>query len=95
MILSHVSRLLCPTQPMLPSKELIRLLVADAYPVVREGLKHMLSDAPAIEVVGGATTVAALRKALRETACDVLVVGLTPLSTGTWWQRERRRFRCG
>lgn len=57
-----------------PQPAPIRVIVADDHPVVRSGIKNMLSAAPDIEIVGEAATgEEALRLARRE-APDVLLL---------------------
>src|SRR2546422_8233330 len=52
----------------------IRLLVADDSPVVREGLKRIVAECPDMTVVGEAATSEAVLEALRTTEVDVLLM---------------------
>src|SRR3989449_926785 len=52
----------------------IRLLVADDSPVVREGLKRIVAECPDMTVVGEAATPEAVLEAVRTTEVDVLLM---------------------
>src|SRR3989449_826745 len=52
----------------------IRLLVADDSPIVREGLKRIVAECPDMTVVGEAATPEAVLEAVRTTEVDVLLM---------------------
>jgi len=52
----------------------IRLLVADDSPIVREGLKRIVAECPDMTVVGEAATSEAVLEAVRTTEVDVLLM---------------------
>ena len=54
---------------------MIRLLIADSYPIIRCGLKQILSPANNIHVVGEAATHAEILRKVRATGCELLVLG--------------------
>ena len=56
---------------------MMRVLIADDHPVVRWGLRQILAGEKDIEVAGEAENYGAIMKALRESACDVLVLDIT------------------
>ncbi|WP_028535232.1 response regulator [Paludibacterium yongneupense] len=56
---------------------MIRVLIAEDHTLVREGIKQLLSMADDIEVVGEASDGDVLFAALRETACEVLLLDMT------------------
>lgn len=51
-----------------------RVLVADDHAVVRRGVTQILSDEDEFEIVGEASDYPGIRRALKEHACDVLVL---------------------
>jgi DNA-binding NarL/FixJ family response regulator len=53
---------------------MIRLLVADDSPIVREGLKRVAAECPDMTVVGEAATREAVLEAVRTTEADVLLM---------------------
>ena len=53
---------------------MIRLLVADDSPVVREGLKGIVAGCPDMTIVGEAATSEAVLEAVRSTEVDVLLM---------------------
>lgn len=55
---------------------MIRVIVIDDHPIVREGIKHILHDTGAVRVVAEAGTADEALRAVRETACDVTVLDL-------------------
>jgi len=59
---------------MLNSKGAIRVLIIDQQPVVRFGLRRLLDDDPALNVVGEAGDMEELERLLDETRPDVLLV---------------------
>jgi DNA-binding NarL/FixJ family response regulator len=56
---------------------MIRILIADDHDILRAGLRHILADAPDIEVAGEATNGSEAIALLRKGECDVLVLDLT------------------
>lgn len=55
----------------------IRVLLADDHALVREGIRHVLSDAPDFEVVGEASRGAEALELARELAPDVIVLDIS------------------
>lgn len=55
---------------------MIRVVLADDHPIVRQGLAHLLSSAPDIVVVGAAGTSAEALEAGLHVPCDVLLLDL-------------------
>jgi len=53
---------------------MIRVLVVDDHPVLRAGLEAVLRTEPGFQCVGAAADGAALRRALRHTRPDVIVL---------------------
>ena len=71
-----------------PSKT-IRVLIADAHPVIREGLRTVLEEAPDIEVVGEARDGVETRQMVAELRPDILLLdlvmpGLRPFEVEEW-----------
>ncbi len=62
--------------------EPIRVAIVEDHAVVREGLKHALSEAPTLHVVGEAAGVSSALSMVRRTRPDVLLLDLS-LSDGT------------
>jgi DNA-binding NarL/FixJ family response regulator len=56
---------------------MIRVILCDDHAVVRRGIRDTLADADDIEVVAETGSYAEVREALRNTACDVLVLDLS------------------
>ncbi|WP_415037198.1 response regulator transcription factor [Azonexus sp.] len=56
---------------------MIRILIADDHDILRAGLRHILADAPDIEVADEATNGSEAIALLRKGRCDVLVLDLT------------------
>ena len=56
---------------------MIRVLIADDHPIVRQGLRALLADDPEIAVVGEATTGDEVREACRTLQSDVLLLDLS------------------
>jgi DNA-binding NarL/FixJ family response regulator len=56
---------------------MIRLLLADDHPIVREGLKRMLSDQRGIEVAAEATQGSEVVAALRQAPFDIVLLDLS------------------
>ena len=50
---------------------MIRLLIADDHPVLREGLRQIVQDAPGLEVVGAVASVDELLKRRESRGADV------------------------
>ena len=69
--------------------EKIRLLVADDHPVVRAGLRMLLSAEPDMEVVGEAADGKTAVKRALELRPDVVVMDLTMAIWMVWQPRER------
>jgi len=55
----------------------IRVLLADDHALVREGIRHVLSDAPGFEVVGEASRGAEALALARELCPDVIVLDIS------------------
>ena len=74
---------------------LIRLLIADDHPVVRDGLRGMLENQPDFEVIGEAADGAAALKLVEETTPDLILMDLRmPVMDGVSATREiKRRFQ--
>ncbi|MEM7539334.1 MAG: response regulator transcription factor [Chloroflexota bacterium] len=53
---------------------MIRVLIADTYPVVRQGLRQMLGEAADIYIVGEAATHTEVLHKVRAVACQLLVI---------------------
>jgi DNA-binding NarL/FixJ family response regulator len=58
------------------SREAVRVLVADDYPALREGLQVLLGSAPGIEVAGQAATGAEAVRLAKELQPDVVMMDL-------------------
>ena len=56
---------------------MIRLLIADDHPVVREGLKRLIGDTSDMEVVGEAVNGVEVMQKLREHPVDVLLLDIS------------------
>ncbi len=56
---------------------MIRLLVADDHPVVREGLRNIIDDCQDIEVVGEAEDADGVMEQTRQTRADVLLLDVS------------------
>ncbi|HEX9727630.1 MAG TPA: response regulator transcription factor [Gemmatimonadales bacterium] len=56
---------------------MIRILVADDHPIVREGLKRVVEESADLHVVGEATTGDEVLATLGQTAVDVLLLDLS------------------
>jgi DNA-binding NarL/FixJ family response regulator len=56
---------------------MIRVVVADDHTIVREGLKHLLSEAGDIEIVGEAGNGNEALERIRAVACDVLLMDMS------------------
>lgn len=54
----------------------ISVILVDDHPVVREGLKHMLTQTPEINVVGEASTAAQALNLLQQSACDIALIDI-------------------
>jgi len=55
---------------------MIRVFLCDDHAMVRRGIRETLSEAVDIQVTGEASNYAEVREAIRNTACDVLVLDL-------------------
>lgn len=55
---------------------MIRVIIIDDHPIVREGIKHILHETGAVRVVAEAGTADEALRAVRETAADVHVLDL-------------------
>jgi len=53
---------------------MIRVLIADDHAVVRRGVRQILEAEPDIEMVGEAAEYSEIRRRLKETQCDVLIL---------------------
>ena len=72
---------------------MIRILIADSYPVVRCGLKQILSQANDIHVVDEAATPTEVLFKVRVTSCQLLVLGCVLLDgTGLELLADLRRL---
>lgn len=56
---------------------MIRLLIADDHPIVREGLRRIVQDAPGLEVVGEVASGHELLERLPETPADIVLLDVT------------------
>jgi two-component system invasion response regulator UvrY len=56
---------------------MIKVLIADDHPVVRQGLKQILADEPDFTVVGEASHAQELLEQMRKQDCDVVVLDIT------------------
>lgn len=56
---------------------MIRLLIADDHPIVREGLKRLVSETPDMSVIGEAVDGADVLQKLRELPVDVLLLDVS------------------
>ena len=60
-----------------------RLLIADDHPVVRRGLADILAREADLEIIGEASDYPEIRRVLRESACDILLLDIQlPGKTG-------------
>lgn len=57
-------------------KDSIRVILVDDHPVVREGLKHILSQSDDIRVVGEAGTMAQALQLLEKQKCDIALIDI-------------------
>ena len=55
---------------------MIRVILCDDHAMVRRGIRETLSEAVDIQVTGEASSYAEVREAIRNAACDVLVLDL-------------------
>jgi chemotaxis response regulator CheB len=58
------------------AKPLIRVAIVDANPIVRLGLNEVITESGDMEVAGEAATSAQALRLLRETRCDVMLLGI-------------------
>lgn len=73
---------------------MIKVIIADDHPVVRQGLKQILTDEPDIAVVGEANNSQELLKQIANQSCDVVVLDITmPGRDGLETLKELRRER--
>ncbi len=73
---------------------MIKVIIADDHPVVRQGLKQILADEPDIAVVGEASNSQELFKQIGCQSCDVVVLDITmPGRGGLESLKELRRER--
>lgn len=56
---------------------MIRIIIADDHPVVRQGLKQILADEPDMIVTGEAPDAQGLLEKVRKEKCDVLLLDIT------------------
>jgi two-component system invasion response regulator UvrY len=56
---------------------MIRILIADDHPVVRQGLKQVLADEPDMEVVGEAANANEVLEKTRSEPCDIVLLDIT------------------
>ena len=56
---------------------MIRVAIADDHPIVREGLRRIVSDDASITVAGEASTAAELFRLLQSTAVDVILLDVS------------------
>ena len=77
-----------------PPRSVVRVVLADDHPIVREGLKLLVNSQPDMEVVGEAADGELALRAAKELAPDVLVVDLSmPLMSGhEVTERVRRAY---
>jgi DNA-binding NarL/FixJ family response regulator len=75
---------------------MIRVIVADDHPVVRNGLLRVLADQPDIEVVGEARDAEELTGVLNTQSCDVLTLDISmPGRNGLDALKEIKTNRAG
>lgn len=75
-----------------PAERVIRVVLADDHPIVREGLRQLVNAQPDMRVVGEAGDGAAACKAARELQPDVLVMDLSmPVLDGAQATEQVRR----
>ena len=77
-----------------PPGEIVRVVLADDHPVVREGLKLLVDSQPDMRVVGEAADGEAAWRAAKELAPDVLVMDLSMPVLGGAEATERVRRDC-
>lgn len=56
---------------------MIKILIADDHPVVRQGLKQVLADEPDIKVAGEAANASEVLEKVRKERCDVVLLDVT------------------
>ncbi|MFT7116922.1 MAG: two-component system invasion response regulator UvrY [Rhodoferax sp.] len=61
---------------------MIRVILCDDHAMIRRGIRETLSEAVDIQVTAEAGSYAEVREAIRNTACDVLVLDLNLLGRG-------------
>lgn len=73
---------------------MIRIFVADDHPVVRQGLKRIIEDAPGMTVVGEASSGQQLLQLLRREPCDLVLLDISmPGSNGLEVLKQMRAER--
>jgi DNA-binding NarL/FixJ family response regulator len=77
-----------------PSAEVLRIVLADDHPIVREGLKQLVNAQPDMRVVGEAADGEAACRAAKELSPDVLVIDLSMPVLGGAEAAERIRREC-
>ncbi len=55
---------------------MIRVVIVDDHAIVRRGIRQIVADHPAIEVIGDAGDYSELMKLLRERECDVVLLDI-------------------
>ncbi len=70
---------------------MIRLLIADDHPVVREGLRRIVQDAPGLEVVGEVASGHELLERLPRVPADIVLLDVTMPGPGFLEMLQRLR----
>ncbi|HET7110576.1 MAG TPA: response regulator transcription factor [Gemmatimonadales bacterium] len=71
---------------------MIRLLIADDHPVVREGLRRIVEDAPGLEVVSEVASGHELLTQLRRVAADIILLDVSMPGPGFLELLQRLRI---
>ena len=71
---------------------MIRLLIADDHPVVREGLRRIVEDAPGLEVVAEVASGHELLTRLRQVAADIILLDVSMPGPGFLELLQRLRL---
>jgi len=66
-----------PTSKTTPSKRTTRILIVDDHPIVRRGLKELISHSADLEVCGEAADLADALQQVKETRPDLVVVDIS------------------
>ncbi|HET9029986.1 MAG TPA: response regulator transcription factor [Candidatus Aquilonibacter sp.] len=63
--------------PFLNNSDIIRVVVADDHPLIRQGVRHLLTSIPGIEVVAEVSTGSEIVATVEQTKPDILVLDIT------------------